>query len=59
VKTKLRSFFLCLEAIEGDGLVVMLDYGAGKKTPLPDVVRTRILALEATAGNEVERMAFS
>ena len=46
-------------AAEGDGLVVMLDYGTGKKTPLPDVVRTSILALEETAGNEVERMPLS
>jgi acyl-CoA thioester hydrolase len=46
-------------AAEGDGLIVMLDYGTGKKVSLPDVVRTRILELEKAAENEVEGMVFS
>ncbi|HAS53634.1 MAG: thioesterase [Nitrospirae bacterium GWC2_57_13] len=33
-------------AAEGDGVVVMYDYRAGKKTAIPEEMRKRILAME-------------
>ena len=33
-------------AAEGDGVVVMYDYRAGKKTPVPEEVRRRIRSIE-------------
>jgi len=43
-------------AAEGDGLMVSYDYGSGRKAPLPDLVRTRIIALEAQVGNVIAEM---
>jgi acyl-CoA thioester hydrolase len=33
-------------AAEGEGVIVMYDYREGKKTALPDAIRSRILALD-------------
>lgn len=43
-------------AAEGEGLLVTYDYGAGTKARLPDIVRARILELEAQAGHAVSDM---
>jgi acyl-CoA thioester hydrolase len=37
-------------AATGDGLVVSFDYGAGRKSPIPERVRRRIEELEGRAG---------
>ena len=37
-------------AAEGEGVVVTFDYRRGVKVPMPDELRRRIAALEATAG---------
>jgi acyl-CoA thioester hydrolase len=37
-------------AAEGDGLVVMYDYRAGKKVAVPDEIKKRILAMEKGSG---------
>lgn len=41
-------------AAQGDAITVTYDYGKGIKAPIPTLVRERILALEATVGNEVD-----
>jgi len=33
-------------AAEGDGVIVLYNYREGKKTAMPEVIRTRILAIE-------------
>lgn len=43
-------------AAEGEGLLVSYDYGAGRKAPIPDVVRTQVIAVEAQVGNAVAEM---
>lgn len=40
-------------AAQGDAITVTYDYAKGAKAPLPALVRARILALEATVGNQV------
>ena len=39
-------------ATEGEGTIVTYDYGRTAKVPVPDEVRRRIAALEATAGEQ-------
>ncbi len=36
---------------EGEGIIVTFDYACGAKAPVPDVLRQRIMALEATANH--------
>jgi acyl-CoA thioester hydrolase len=43
------SHKLAKVAAEGSGLVVMYDYKALSKAPMPDLLRERILALEASS----------
>ncbi len=43
-------------AAEGDGVLVTYDYGAGVKAPIPEIVRGRVLELEATVGNSVAEL---
>ena len=38
-------------ATEGEGIIVTFDYARGVKTPVPDELRQRIAALEATANH--------
>lgn len=33
-------------AAEGDGVIVMYDYRAGRKTAVPEIIRERVLSLE-------------
>ena len=40
-------------AAEGEGVLVTYDYRAGKKIPVPDELRHRIIELEAAAGNRI------
>lgn len=40
-------------AAEGEGVLVTYDYRAGQKVKVPEELRRRIVALEATAGNEL------
>lgn len=42
---RLASEALGAVAADGDGVVVAYDYAAGRKTPIPEAVRERILAL--------------
>jgi acyl-CoA thioester hydrolase len=37
-------------AAEGEGMIVSFDYRENRKAPLPEVIRQRIAALEATTG---------
>jgi len=39
-------------AAEGDGLVVMYDYRAGRKVAVPDEIKKRIAALEKGSGSD-------
>jgi acyl-CoA thioester hydrolase len=39
---------------EGQGVIVSYHHGEHKKVPLPDEIRRRIVALEATAGHAIE-----
>jgi acyl-CoA thioester hydrolase len=38
-------------ATEGEGIIVTFDYARGAKAPVPDALRQRITALEATANH--------
>jgi acyl-CoA thioester hydrolase len=44
-------------AAEGEGMAVTFDYAAQRKAPLPEMVRARILALEASLGNVPELLS--
>ena len=41
-------------AAEGEGVIVSFNYRENRKTALPDVIRERITALEASAGTAAE-----
>jgi len=40
---------------EGTGLVVVYHYGEGRKMPLPDELRAKILQMESAAGNSLSK----
>jgi acyl-CoA thioester hydrolase len=50
----LVSYQLGDVAAEGHGTIVTYNYAEGKKAPVPEELRRRIVELEATAGNRLE-----